>query len=122
MMSHERPAIIVAVADGRVVEVGSYDQLMAPKGFCHDLCMSRSRSSPAPAGGRRSTARSSPGLARHDSHLPLGAAAIDGPQARALAFSRPNSDWSIAPASSSSLARAICSVGVVSPVAATLRT
>jgi hypothetical protein len=34
------------------------------------------------------------------------------PQARALAFSRSNSDWSIAPASNSSLARAICSVGV----------
>ena len=52
----------------------------------------------------------------------IGAAALGGPQARALAFSRSNSDWLIAPASSSSLARAICSVGVVSPVAATSRT
>jgi hypothetical protein len=49
-------------------------------------------------------------------------ASPSGPQARALAFSRSNSDWSIAPASSSSLARAICSVGVASPVVATLRT
>jgi hypothetical protein len=49
----------------------------------------------------------------------IGAAALGGPQARALAFSRSNSDWLIAPASSSSLARAICSVGVVSPVVAT---
>jgi hypothetical protein len=52
----------------------------------------------------------------------LGAAALGGPQARALAFSRSNSDWSIAPTSSSSLALAICSAAVVSLVAATLRT
>jgi hypothetical protein len=32
----------VAIADGRVVEVGSHDQLMAAKGFCHDLCMTGS--------------------------------------------------------------------------------
>ena len=45
-------------------------------------------------------------------------------QARALAFRRSNSAWSIVPASSSSLARAICSVGdaVASPVVATDRT
>jgi hypothetical protein len=35
-----------------------------------------------------------------------------GAQERALAFNRSNSDWSMAPASNSSLALAICSVGV----------
>jgi ABC-type multidrug transport system fused ATPase/permease subunit len=35
-MAHERSPIIVAMADGRVVDVGSHDQLMAAKGFCHD--------------------------------------------------------------------------------------
>src|SRR5215218_1579770 len=117
-MAHERSPAIVALADGGVVEVGRHDQLMAAKGFGHDRCMSRFRSGAAPAGGRRSPTPSSP------RGLPggLGAAALGGPQARALAFSRSNSDWSIAPASSSSLALAICSVGVDSPVAATLRT
>jgi hypothetical protein len=45
-------------------------------------------------------------------------------QARALAFRRSNSAWSIVPASSSSLARAICSAGdaAASPVVATDRT
>jgi hypothetical protein len=38
-MANERPPIIVAIADGRVVDVGSHDQLMAAKGFCHDLCI-----------------------------------------------------------------------------------
>ena len=38
-------------------------------------------------------------------------------QARALAFRRSNSAWSIVPASSSSLARAICSVGTAGTVA-----
>ena len=47
------PASIVAIADGGVVDVGSHDQLMAAKGFCNDLCMSRFRSGAAPAGGRR---------------------------------------------------------------------
>src|SRR5829696_4703518 len=69
-----------------------------------------------------------------ESHLPLR---CSGPswaviavrllgrgQARALAFRRSNSAWSIVPASSSCLARAICSVGeaVASPVVATDRT
>jgi hypothetical protein len=49
-MAHERSPIIVAIADGGVVDVGSHDQLMAAKGFCHDLCMSRSRRGAAPAG------------------------------------------------------------------------
>jgi hypothetical protein len=35
-MAHERSPIIVAMVDGRVVDVGSHDQLMAAKGFCHD--------------------------------------------------------------------------------------
>jgi hypothetical protein len=46
-MAHERSPAIVTIADSRVVEVGSHDQLMAAKGFCHDLCMSRSRSGSA---------------------------------------------------------------------------
>jgi hypothetical protein len=46
-MAHERSPVIVALADGRVVEVGSHDQLMAAKGFGHDLCLSRSRSGSA---------------------------------------------------------------------------
>jgi hypothetical protein len=118
------PPAIVAVADGGgVVEVGSYDQLMAAKSFWHDRCMSRFRSGAAPAGGRRLPPPSSPrGVPGAVATSWLGAAARGGPQGRALAFSRSNSDWSIAPASSSSLALAICSVGVVSLVAATLRT
>ena len=43
-------------------------------------------------------------------------------QARALAFSRSNSAWSMVPASSSCLARVIWSVGGASPVVATFRT
>jgi ABC-type multidrug transport system fused ATPase/permease subunit len=38
----------VAIADGRVVEVGSHDQLMAAKGFDHDRCMNRFQSGAAP--------------------------------------------------------------------------
>jgi predicted amidohydrolase YtcJ len=30
-MAHERSPIIVAIADGRVVDVGSHDQLMAAR-------------------------------------------------------------------------------------------
>ena len=116
------PAAIVALADGGVVEVGSHDQLMAAKGFGHDRCMSRFRSGAAPAGGRRSPTLSSTGRARRASNRLAWRGCPRWPQARALAFSRSNSDWSIAPASSSSLARAICSVGADSPVAATLRT
>ena len=71
------------------------------QGLCHDRCMSRFRSGAAPAGGRRSPTQAH-GACRHASNLLLGVAAGPGPQARALAFSRSNSDWSIAPASSSS--------------------
>jgi ABC-type transport system involved in Fe-S cluster assembly fused permease/ATPase subunit len=35
-MAHARSPVIVAIADGRVIEVGSHDQLMAAKGLCHD--------------------------------------------------------------------------------------
>jgi ATP-binding cassette subfamily B protein len=35
--------VIVAIADGRVVDVGSHDELMAAKGFYHDLYMSQFR-------------------------------------------------------------------------------
>jgi ATP-binding cassette, subfamily B, multidrug efflux pump len=40
---------IVAIADGRVVDVGSHDQLMAAKGFYHDLYMSQFRGDATPA-------------------------------------------------------------------------
>jgi hypothetical protein len=52
---------------------GSYDQLMAAKGFGHDRCMSQFRSGAAPAGGCRSPARSSPGRARRGRYRLLGA-------------------------------------------------
>jgi ATP-binding cassette subfamily B multidrug efflux pump len=42
--------VIVAIADGRVVDVGSHDQLMAAKGFYHDLYMSQFRGDATPAG------------------------------------------------------------------------
>jgi hypothetical protein len=101
---------------------GSHDQLMTAKGFGHDRCMSRFRSAQRPSAVVAVQHQAHPGRARHASNRLRGAAALGGPQARALAFSRSNSDWSIAPASSSSLALAICSAGVVSLVAATLRT
>jgi ATP-binding cassette subfamily B protein len=41
--------VIVAIADGRIVDVGSHDQLMAAKGFYHDLYMSQFRGGAAPA-------------------------------------------------------------------------
>jgi hypothetical protein len=110
----------VAIADGGVVEVGRHDQLMAAKGFCHDLCMTGSEVTQH----RRRSSQSNTKLTGVPGPVATCCLARrrPWPQARALAFSRSNSDWSIAPVSSSSLARAICSVGVVSPVAATLRT
>ena len=42
--------VIVAIADGRVVDVGSHDRLMAAKGFYHDLYMSQFRGDATPAG------------------------------------------------------------------------
>jgi ATP-binding cassette subfamily B protein len=42
--------VIVAIAEGRVVDVGSHDQLMAAKGFYHDLYMSQFRGGATPAG------------------------------------------------------------------------
>jgi ATP-binding cassette subfamily B protein len=41
--------VIVAIADGRVVDVGSHDELMAAKGFYHDLYMSQYRGAATPA-------------------------------------------------------------------------
>jgi ATP-binding cassette subfamily B protein len=41
--------VIVAINDGRVVDVGSHDELMAAKGFYHDLYMSQFRGDAAPA-------------------------------------------------------------------------
>jgi ATP-binding cassette subfamily B protein len=41
--------VIVAIADGRVVDVGSHDELMAAKGFYHDLYMSQFRGDATPA-------------------------------------------------------------------------
>ncbi len=35
--------VIVAINEGRVVDVGSHDELMAAKGFYHDLYMSQFR-------------------------------------------------------------------------------
>jgi ABC-type multidrug transport system fused ATPase/permease subunit len=40
--------VIVAINDGRVVDVGSHDELMAAKGFYHDLYMSQFRGDAAP--------------------------------------------------------------------------
>ena len=42
--------VIVAIADGRIVDVGSHDELMAAKGFYHGLYMSQFRGDAAPAG------------------------------------------------------------------------
>jgi ABC-type multidrug transport system fused ATPase/permease subunit len=46
--------VIVAIDGGRVVDVGSHDELMAAGGFYHDLYMSQFRggATPAPAAGR----------------------------------------------------------------------
>jgi ABC-type multidrug transport system fused ATPase/permease subunit len=41
--------VIVAIADGRVVDVGSHDELMAARGFYHDLYMSQFRGDARPA-------------------------------------------------------------------------
>ena len=41
--------VIVAIADGRIVDVGSHDELMAAKGFYHDLYMSQFRGDAKPA-------------------------------------------------------------------------
>jgi ABC-type multidrug transport system fused ATPase/permease subunit len=41
--------VIVAIAEGRVVDVGSHDELMAAKGFYHDLYMSQFRGEATPA-------------------------------------------------------------------------
>jgi ATP-binding cassette subfamily B protein len=41
--------IIVAINGGRVVDVGSHDELMAAKGFYHDLYMSQFRGGATPA-------------------------------------------------------------------------
>jgi ATP-binding cassette subfamily B protein len=42
--------VIVAINDGRVVDVGSHDELMAAKGFYHDLYMSQFRGDATPTG------------------------------------------------------------------------
>lgn len=42
--------VIVAINNGRVVDVGSHDQLMAEGGFYHDLYMSQFRGDATPAG------------------------------------------------------------------------
>jgi ATP-binding cassette subfamily B protein len=41
--------VIVAIAEGRVVDVGSHDELMAAGGFYHDLYMSQFRGDATPA-------------------------------------------------------------------------
>ena len=41
--------VIVAINEGRVVDVGSHDELMAAKGFYHDLYMSQFRGDATPA-------------------------------------------------------------------------
>jgi ATP-binding cassette subfamily B protein len=41
--------VIVAINDGRVVDVGSHDELMAARGFYHDLYMSQFRGDAKPA-------------------------------------------------------------------------
>jgi ABC-type multidrug transport system fused ATPase/permease subunit len=41
--------VIVAISDGRVVDVGSHDDLMAAGGFYHDLYMSQFRGDATPA-------------------------------------------------------------------------
>jgi ATP-binding cassette subfamily B protein len=42
--------VIVAISEGRVVDVGSHDELMAAKGFYHDLYMSQFRGGATPVG------------------------------------------------------------------------
>jgi ABC-type multidrug transport system fused ATPase/permease subunit len=42
--------VIVAIAEGRIVDVGSHDELMAAGGFYHDLYMSQFRGDATPAG------------------------------------------------------------------------
>jgi ABC-type multidrug transport system fused ATPase/permease subunit len=42
--------VIVAINEGRVVDVGSHDELMAAKGFYHDLYMSQYRGDARPVG------------------------------------------------------------------------
>jgi ATP-binding cassette subfamily B protein len=41
--------VIVAIDGGRVVDVGSHDELMASGGFYHDLYMSQFRGDATPA-------------------------------------------------------------------------
>jgi ATP-binding cassette subfamily B protein len=41
--------VIVAIAEGRVVDVGSHEELMAAGGFYHDLYMSQFRGDATPA-------------------------------------------------------------------------
>ena len=41
--------VIVAINSGRIVDVGSHDELMAAKGFYHDLYMSQFRGDATPA-------------------------------------------------------------------------
>ena len=41
--------VIVAINEGRVVDVGSHDELMAARGFYHDLYMSQFRGDATPA-------------------------------------------------------------------------
>ena len=41
--------VIVAIADGRIVDVGSHDELMEARGFYHDLYMSQFRGDATPA-------------------------------------------------------------------------
>jgi ATP-binding cassette subfamily B protein len=42
--------VIVAISEGRVVDVGSHEELMAAKGFYHDLYMSQFRGDATPVG------------------------------------------------------------------------
>lgn len=41
-------AVIVGIAEGRVVDVGSHDELMAARGFYHDLYISQFRGDATP--------------------------------------------------------------------------
>ena len=41
--------VIVAISDGRVVDVGSHEELMTAKGVSHDLYMSQFRGGATPA-------------------------------------------------------------------------
>ena len=49
--------VIVAINEGRVVDVGSHDELMAAKGFYHDLYMSQFRGDATPADVDLTTAK-----------------------------------------------------------------